>query len=86
MKTSPIQSSILDLFSSLWTQLRAAARIPVNHTKHYASELQGESDFEAWLRDDPQVTMDPANQYGTRMRGYLTSNGRGSLEIGAADE
>ena len=44
MKISPIQSTILDTLSSLWTQLQAALLIPVNYKKTEASH--GESDFD----------------------------------------
>lgn len=40
------------------------------------------SDFEA----DGLVTQNPASRYGHEAPGYLTSNGLGSLEIGAADD
>lgn len=43
-------------------------------------------DFLGWLRNDPMVTENPANRYGRGARGYVTGNGRGSLEIGAADD
>lgn len=43
-------------------------------------------DFLGWLRNDPMVTENPANRYGRGARGYVTSNGRGSLEIGASDD
>jgi hypothetical protein len=34
----------------------------------------------------PMVTENPASRYGDRAPGYITSNGLGSLEIGAADD
>ena len=43
-------------------------------------------DFLGWLRNDPMVTENPANRYGKGARGYVTSNGRGSLEIGAVND
>lgn len=42
--------------------------------------------FEGWLHNDPTVTGNPANRYGDDSPGYLTSNGLGSLEIGAAED
>lgn len=41
-----------------------------------------QSDLEA----DGPVTQNLASRYGHEAPGYLTSNGRGSLEIGAADD
>ena len=43
-------------------------------------------DFEGWLHGDPMVTGNPASRYGDDAPGYLTGNGLGSLEIGAADD
>jgi len=43
-------------------------------------------DFEGWLHSDPMVTGNPASRYGDDAPGYLTGNGLGSLEIGAADD
>ncbi len=43
-------------------------------------------DFERWLHNDPMVTGNPASRYGDDAPGYLTGNGLGSLEIGAADD
>ena len=43
-------------------------------------------DFKGWLHNDPMVTGNPASRYGDDAPGYLTGNGLGSLEIGAADD
>ena len=43
-------------------------------------------DFEGWLHGDPMVTKNPASRYGDRTPGYITGNGLGSMEIGAADD
>ena len=32
------------------------------------------------------VTKNPASRYGDRTPGYITGNGLGSMEIGAADD
>lgn len=86
MKTPSIHSAMLDTLSSLWTQLRASALVPVSNTECNAHDICCESDFEGWLRGNPRVTMNPASEYGANSRGYLTSNGLRSLEIGAADD
>lgn len=57
--------------------------------RHIESDLADQDldpDFLGWLRNDPMVTENPANRYGRGARGYVTGNGRGSLEIGAADD
>lgn len=84
MKISSLTSVLMDSLWSLVTQLRAALMIPLGDSTARTSGCASELDH--WLRDDPRVTMDPGNQYGTRRRGYLTSNGRGSLDIGAAED
>ena len=43
-------------------------------------------EFEAWLHGDPTVRKNPASRYGDRTPGYITGNGLGSMEIGAADD
>ena len=45
-----------------------------------------DSEFEGWLSNDPTVTADPVSRYHHGSPGYLTRNGRGSLEVGAADD
>lgn len=42
--------------------------------------------FRGWLYGDPRITGNPASRYGDDSPGRLTSNGLGSLEIGAADD
>ena len=50
------------------------------------AESPVDPDFEGWLRGDPSVTKKPASRYGDRTPGYITGNGLGSMEIGAADD
>ena len=84
MKTRPLKSTLLDSLSSLRTQLHAALLIPIDDKKTAAPH--GDSDFEGWLRRDPFVTRNPGNRYGERSPGFVTRNGLGSLEIGAAED
>lgn len=49
-------------------------------------DRQIDPDFQGWLRNDPMVTNNPANRYGRKTPGYITGNGLGSMEIGAADD
>ncbi len=86
MKTSSIQSALLDSISSLWTQLRTAVLVPVSDKETEARDAQGEVDFEGLLRGDPLVTRNLASQYEDRPPGYLTRNGLGSLEVGGAQD
>jgi hypothetical protein len=41
---------------------------------------------EGWLHSVPMATGNVTSRYGLLAPGYLTSNGRGSLEVGAADD
>jgi hypothetical protein len=84
MNIASIRSALLDSLSSLWVHLRAAVLVPIRDTE--ACHTDRDADFEGWLRGDPRVTMDPANRYSERRRGYITSNGIGSFEVGAADD
>ena len=73
--------------ASLVAQLRAAFAVGVERD-HLESpeERSADPDFEGWLSNDPMVTGSAASRYRSQAPGYLTSNGRGSLEIGAADD
>jgi len=84
VKISQIKSTLLDSLLSWRTQLHAALLIPFDDKQTGAPH--GNSDFDGWLRRDPFVVRNPGNRYGRRSRGYTTSNGVGSLEVGAADD
>ncbi len=86
MKTPPIQSVVLDSLSSLWTQLRASVVLPIVDEAAEAHKQLIDPNFERWLHGDPLVMRNPASRYAERSPGYMTGNGLGSLEIGAADD
>lgn len=67
-------------------QLRAAVSVGIPDEDAREAERLIDRDFAAWLHGDPAVTKNPASRYGERAPGYITSNGLGSLEIGAADD
>lgn len=71
---------------TLVTDVRAALGVGISQDDAGKSESLAAPDFEGWLRNDPMVTGNPASRYGDDSPGYLTSNGLGSLEIGAADD
>lgn len=78
---------LTDWLSSLVLSIRAALSTPLDPDDERAQLERGvDPDFIGWLHNDPMVTENPANRYGKGARGYMTSNGRGSLEIGAADD
>lgn len=79
--------SLTAFVASLGTQLRAALVVGVERAPTGNGDAESvDPDFEAWVRNDPNVTSGSASRYRSQAPGYLTSNGRGSLEIGAADE
>jgi len=86
MKTFPFQSTVINSIFSLWTQLSAALVVPIREVEVKAHDLNHDRDFDGWLHGDPFVTRNPTSRYGERSPGYMTSNGLGSLEIGAADD
>ena len=75
-----------DWYANLVITIRAALSTPLDPDDERAQLDRGvDPDFIGWLHNDPMVTGSRANRYGKGARGYMTSNGRGSLEIGAAD-
>jgi len=83
----PLRESLIDWFSNLGGQLRAA--LSMNGEENGAApedDCRTDPDFEGWLHNDPMVTGNPASRYGDDAPGYVTGNGLGSLEIGAADD
>lgn len=82
---------LLDSFwgwiSSIWLALRAGLSIPLTTTtSDLEDNTRADPDFEGWLHGDPMVTKNPTSRYGNRTPGYITGNGLGSMEIGAADD
>lgn len=82
-----LEHLVADWFVGLWTQLRAAVSVTWAIEERDADVRPSvDPEFHRWLRSDPMVTGDPARRYGDDSPGYLTSNGRGSMEIGAAED
>ena len=82
-----LREHLTDWFANLAISIRAAFSTPLDPDDERAQMERGlDPDFVGWLHNDPMVTENPANRYGKGARGYITSNGRGSLEIGAADD
>lgn len=86
MKTPSIQSAILNSILSLWAQLRVAAQQPIVDVDAEAHHQYIDPDFKGWLHSNPSMTMQSANHYAEDSPGYVTSNGHGSLEVGAAKD
>ena len=78
---------LTDWWLNLTITIRAALSTPLDPDDERTQMERGlDPDFVGWLHNDPMVTENPANRYGKGARGYITSSGRGSLEIGAADD
>jgi hypothetical protein len=79
-------ASVADSLRNLGFMARAAFSTPLAAEGERYDESRTGSDFEGWLHGDPAVTGDPANRYKHGSPGFLTRNGLGSLEVGAADD
>ena len=85
--TKSLFDSLAAFFASLGAQVHAALAVGIAQPPAGCREPQSvDPDFRGWLHNDPMVTGNPANRYGDDSPGYLTRNGLGSLEIGAADD
>lgn len=79
--------SLSNFVESLSTQIRAAVSVTAEQVAASSMHRQQvDPDFQGWIRNDPMVVQDPSNRYGDDAPGYLTRNGLGSLEIGAAED
>ena len=79
-------ATISEWLGSLGFLVRTALSIPLGPDGGKGSESKADPDFKRWSRNDPMITGNPACRYGDDSPGRLTSNGLGSLEIGAADD
>jgi hypothetical protein len=83
----PFHEFLTDWFASLELALRAALSSTEDSVAALTEpECRTDPDFDGWLHNDPMVSGNPASRYGDDAPGYLTGNGLGSLEIGAADD
>lgn len=82
-----LREYLTDWFANLVLSIRAALSTPLVPDGGSAETDCGiDPDFRGWLHGDPMVTKNPASRYCDRAPGYITGNGLGSLEIGAADD
>lgn len=83
----PLHDAVTDWFATIWFGFCAALSTPsVTKDVPAREDRTIDPDFEGWLHNDPMVTGNPASRYGDDAPGYVTGNGLGSLEIGAADD
>jgi len=83
----PLYEYLIDWVLFLGVTVRAGIASPLLDESAVADAKKHVApDFERWVDGDPMVTGNPASRYGEDFHGYLTSNGLGSLDIGAADD
>ena len=76
-------------FLATWLYGRAAevrAALSVGFPEEDNAEQQADSELDAGLGNEPIGTRAPRSRFSQDGPGYLTRNGLGSLEIGAADD
>lgn len=88
---SDVQKAVLERVTDWIAVLGAGLRVALSTPAYKHDELQQrdpsiDPDFDGWLHGDPLVTKNPASRYGDRTPGFVTGNGLGSMEIGAADD
>ena len=82
-----LREYLTDWLSSLVLSIRAALSMPLlSDDERAEADRRIDPDFVRWVHNDPMVSGNSASRYGDDSPGYLTSNGLGSLEIGAADD
>lgn len=88
MNWSPktVLERVREFLASLGAQVRSAFTVGIPDEDAREAKHLIDPDFDAWLHGDPSVTKNPASRYGDKNPGYVTGNGRGSMEIGAAED
>ena len=82
-----LREYLTDSFANLAITIRAALSMPLLSDDECAeADRRIDPNFIRWVHNDRMVTGNSASRYGDDGPGYLTSNGLGSLEIGAADD
>ena len=82
-----LRECLSDFFGTLGVQFRAALFTGVSEDDcPRKAEGSVDPEFEGWLQNDPMFTGNAASRYRSQPPGYFTSNGRGSVEIGAAED
>ena len=83
----PLHEAVTNWLWTLWAGFRTPLSMTVEPDPlTIRTDRCVDPDFDGWLHNDPMVTGNPASRYGDDAPGYVTGNGLGSLEIGAADD
>ena len=76
---------LTDWFANLVITIRAAVSMPLlSDDERAEADRRIDPDFIGWVHNDPMVTGNSASRYCDDAPGYMTRNGRGSLEIGCS--
>jgi len=87
MNGNHLREALANWISFLGLTGRAALSLPLVDESEVAEAKEYiDPDFLRWVHGDPMVPDNSASRYRSQPPGYLTSNGRGSLEIGAAED
>ena len=80
-----LREYLTDTFANLAITIRTALSMPLlSDDERAEAGRRIDPDFIGWVHNDPMVTGNPASRYYDDAPGYLTRNGRGSLEIGSS--
>ena len=84
LEPKSLREYLTDWFANLVITIRAALSMPLlSDDERAEADRRIDPDFIGWVHNDPMVTGNPASRYDDAP-GYLTRNGRGSLEIGSS--
>ena len=87
LEQKSLREFLTDWSANLATTIRAALSMPLlSDDERAEAGRRIDPDFIRGVHNDRMVTGNSASRYGDDAPGYLTSNGLGSLEIGAADD
>jgi hypothetical protein len=80
-----LREYLTDWSANLAITIRAALSMPLlSDDERAEADRRIDPDFIGWVHNDPMVTGNSASRYYDDAPGYLTRNGRGSLEIGSS--
>ena len=80
-----LREYLTDWFANLAITIRAALSMPlVSDDERAEADRRIDPNFIRWVHNDRMVTGNSASRYCDDAPGYMTRNGRGSLEIGCS--
>ena len=80
-----LREYLTDWFANLVITIRAALSMPLlSDDERAEADRRIDPNFIRWVHNDWMVTGNSASRYCDDAPGYMTRNGRGSLEIGCS--